>query len=71
MNYRAPQKAGVSTIGGRSNKATARTLGLSVKTIEKHRANLMRKLGLRNSAEVTMFAIKHGLVSGEGFESAT
>jgi two-component system response regulator NreC len=56
---------------GRSNKATARTLGLSVKTVEKHRANLMHKLGLHNSAEVTMFAIKHGLVSGELVDPAT
>ncbi|MGH8863701.1 MAG: response regulator [Burkholderiales bacterium] len=48
---------------GRSNKAIASELSLSVKTVEKHRANLMRKLGLRNSAEVTMFAIRHGLVS--------
>jgi two-component system, NarL family, response regulator NreC len=40
----------------------ARTLGLSVKTVEKHRANLMRKLTLHNAAAVTMFALKHGFI---------
>lgn len=48
---------------GRSNKVIAGELKISVKTVEKHRANLMHKLGLRNSAEVTMFAIRHGLIS--------
>lgn len=48
---------------GESNKGMARTLSLSVKTIEKHRSNLMRKLALRNTAEVTLFAIRHALVA--------
>jgi len=51
---------------GQSNKDAARELCLSVKTVEKHRSNLMRKLKLHNSAAVTMFALRHGLVaSGE------
>jgi DNA-binding NarL/FixJ family response regulator len=50
---------------GKSNKGVARELGLSVKTVEKHRSNLMRKLNLHNSAAVTMFALRHGLVKGE------
>jgi len=50
---------------GESNKRAARDLGLSVKTIEKHRSNLMRKLNLHNTAAVTMFALRHGLVKGE------
>jgi DNA-binding NarL/FixJ family response regulator len=50
---------------GQSNKGVARELGLSVKTVEKHRSNLMRKLNLHNSAAVTMFALRHGLVKGE------
>jgi DNA-binding NarL/FixJ family response regulator len=50
---------------GQSNKAIAGALKLSVKTVEKHRSNLMRKLGLHNSAEVTVFAIRHGLVSAD------
>jgi len=46
---------------GASNKVIARTLGLSVKTVEKHRSNLMRKLRLHNTAEITMYAVRHGL----------
>jgi DNA-binding NarL/FixJ family response regulator len=49
---------------GQSNKDTARDLCLSVKTVAKHRSNLMRKLKLHNSAAVTMFALRHGLVDG-------
>ncbi|MDE2303955.1 MAG: response regulator transcription factor [Gammaproteobacteria bacterium] len=47
---------------GLSNKVSARDLGLSVKTVEKHRSNMMRKLKLHNTAAVTMFALRHGLV---------
>jgi DNA-binding NarL/FixJ family response regulator len=50
---------------GQSNKSAARELGLSVKTVEKHRSNLMRKLDLHNSAAVTMFALQHGFVTSE------
>jgi len=46
---------------GHSNKMIARELGLSPKTVAKHRANLMRKLGLHNTAAVTMYAIRNGL----------
>jgi DNA-binding NarL/FixJ family response regulator len=49
---------------GESNKLIARALDLSVKTIEKHRSNLMRKLQLHNTAAITMYAVRHGLVSG-------
>ena len=47
---------------GESNKRVAMALRLSVKTVEKHRANLMRKLELRNTASVTLFAVRNGLV---------
>jgi DNA-binding NarL/FixJ family response regulator len=40
----------------------AAELGVSIKTVEKHRSSLMRKLSLRNPAAVTMFAIRHGLL---------
>lgn len=50
---------------GKSNKRIALQLLLSVKTIEKHRSNFMRKLELHNTAAVTMFAICNGLVSPE------
>jgi DNA-binding NarL/FixJ family response regulator len=50
---------------GNSNKLIARQLGVSPKTIEKHRSNLMRKLQLRNVAAVTMYAIRHGMTSAD------
>jgi DNA-binding NarL/FixJ family response regulator len=51
---------------GHSNKTVARDLNLSVKTVEKHRANLMRKLSLHNAADITRFALNHHLVASEG-----
>jgi len=47
---------------GDSNKRVALALRLSVKTVEKHRANLMRKLELHNTAAVTLFAVRNGLL---------
>jgi DNA-binding NarL/FixJ family response regulator len=47
---------------GQTNKAVARDLDLSVKTVEKHRANMMRKLGLHNAADIARFALGAGLV---------
>jgi DNA-binding NarL/FixJ family response regulator len=54
---------------GQSNKAVARELSLSVKTVEKHRANLMRKLTLHNAADITRFALSHRLVIQDGPET--
>jgi two-component system, NarL family, response regulator NreC len=48
-----------------SNKSIATTLGLSIKTVEKHRSNLMRKLGLHSTAAVTLYAIRQNLISTE------
>jgi two-component system response regulator NreC len=47
---------------GQTNKGIAKALHLSVKTVEKHRSNLMRKLGLHNTAAVTVYAMRQGLV---------
>jgi len=47
---------------GKSNKKIAEFLFLSAKTVEKHRANLMAKLGIRNAATLTAYAIEKGLV---------
>jgi DNA-binding NarL/FixJ family response regulator len=47
---------------GRSNKAIAEYLCLSIKTVEKHRSNLMAKLDLHNAAKLTAFALTKGLV---------
>jgi DNA-binding NarL/FixJ family response regulator len=50
---------------GRSNKLIARELGVSPKTVEKHRSNMMRKLQLHNVAAITMFAIRNGITGTE------
>ncbi len=55
---------------GHSNKAVARELNLSVKTIEKHRANLMRKLSLHNAADITRFALNNHLMALDGGDAA-
>ena len=51
---------GVAT--GLRNADIARRLRRSSKTVEKHRANLQRKLGLRTVAQLTAFAIQTGLL---------
>jgi DNA-binding NarL/FixJ family response regulator len=47
---------------GKSNKEAASTLGISVKTIEAHRANIMRKLHLRSASELVRYAIRNKIV---------
>jgi two-component system response regulator NreC len=47
---------------GRRTNEIADRLFISVKTVQKHRSNLMRKLDLHNVAAVTAFAMKHGLM---------
>ena len=47
---------------GNSNKQIARLLGISIKTVESHRAAAMRKAGVRTAAEFVRFAIKHNLI---------
>jgi two-component system response regulator NreC len=45
---------------GRSTKHTAAELGVSIKTIETHRHNIMEKLDIRTIAELTKYAIRQG-----------
>ena len=47
---------------GYRNKEIADDLCISSKTVEKHRANLMKKLDLHNAAELTAYAMEKGLV---------
>lgn len=47
---------------GGSNKQIARRLGISIKTVESHRAAAMRKAGVHTAAEFVRFAIKHNLI---------
>ena len=49
---------------GLKNKEIANHLSVSVKTVEKHRANLMKKLDLHNGAALTAYAFENGLASG-------
>jgi two-component system response regulator NreC len=49
---------------GYKNKEIAEQLFISIKTIEKHRANLTRKLDLHGGPALTKYAVEHGLVSG-------
>ena len=49
---------------GYRTREMAQILCLSHKTVEKHRANLMRKLGLRSAAAAAAYAITHGLGGG-------
>jgi DNA-binding NarL/FixJ family response regulator len=46
---------------GRSNKEIAALLSLSVKGVEKHRSDLMKRLDLHNTAELVMYAVQSGL----------
>ena len=47
---------------GHSNKATARLLEISLKTVETHRSNVMRKLELSSSASLVRYAIRNRLI---------
>ncbi|RLB01812.1 MAG: DNA-binding response regulator, partial [Deltaproteobacteria bacterium] len=48
---------------GHKNKEIAECLCISVKTVEKHRSNLMKKLDLHSATALTSYAIEKGLVS--------
>lgn len=50
---------------GYKNKEIAEDLCISVKTVEKHRSNIMEKLNLHNVQALTAFAIEKGLVTRE------
>jgi DNA-binding NarL/FixJ family response regulator len=47
---------------GRSNKEVAGLLDLGLSTVETHRANLMQKLNLHNTAEIVLYAVRKGLI---------
>jgi DNA-binding NarL/FixJ family response regulator len=48
---------------GRSNKEAATLLDLGLSTIETHRANLMQKLNLHNTAEIVLYAVRKGIIA--------
>jgi DNA-binding NarL/FixJ family response regulator len=50
---------------GRTRKEIAGTLGISVKTVEFHKATLARELNLRTASDFTLYAIEHGMIASE------
>lgn len=48
---------------GRTTKEIGRTLGISPKTVEFHRARLMQRIGVHDVTGLTRYAVQHGLVS--------
>lgn len=51
---------------GATNAEAAESLGISGKTVDKHRTNLMRKLGAHSTAELVMTGVRLGLLSTDG-----
>ncbi|KIN60859.1 Two component response regulator [Sulfitobacter noctilucae] len=51
---------------GRSNKEVAGVLDISVRTVETHRKNIKRKLGISSTAGLTRYALEHGVLQGTG-----
>jgi len=50
-------------VAGRSNKEIAATLQLSVNTVAVHRANIMDAISVHNTADLVVYALRHGLAS--------
>lgn len=53
---------------GKSNKAVAQALDISVRTVETHRKNIKRKLGIASTAGLTRYALEHGVLQGTGVD---
>ena len=48
---------------GRSNKEVAEMLGISLATVETHRARILEKLDVHNTAELVLYAVRRGVIS--------
>jgi len=48
---------------GLKNREIAERLSISMKTVEKHRANVMKKLNVHNASGLTAYAIENGLLT--------
>ncbi|AEI93623.1 MULTISPECIES: response regulator transcription factor [Roseobacter] len=51
---------------GKSNRDVATALDISVRTVETHRKNIKRKLGISSTAGLTRYAMEHGVLQGTG-----
>jgi two-component system NarL family response regulator len=51
---------------GKSNRDVAEALQISVHTVETHRKNIKRKLGISSTAGLTRYALEHGVLQGTG-----
>ena len=47
---------------GRSSRKVAELLGVSIKTVESHRTNIMRKLDIRSVSQLVRYAVRNGLI---------
>ena len=47
---------------GKTTKEIAAELGISIKTVEAHRTNIMRKLGMRSMSDMVRYAVRNGIV---------
>ncbi|MDD9977795.1 MAG: response regulator transcription factor, partial [Boseongicola sp.] len=51
---------------GKSNREVAEDLNISIHTVETHRKNIKRKLGISSTAGLTRYAMEHGVLQGTG-----
>ena len=47
---------------GKPNRVVAKTLHISPRTVDSHRANMMKKLGIKSNAQLVQIAVKNGLI---------
>lgn len=66
-NSASPRERQVAGLiaSGCKNSEIASTLGISIKTVEKHRDHLHKKYGFRNTADLTRWALAQGLATNE------
>ena len=53
---------------GKSNKEVGAKLGIAIRTVETHRANILLKLGLHSLADLIHYAIRHEIIPAKGVE---
>jgi DNA-binding NarL/FixJ family response regulator len=58
-------------VQGNTNSEIGKRLFISPRTVEVHRASLIRKLGLKRSVDLILYAVRRGIVSLQGIERAT